>query len=182
MHDVDVLRQGDTGQAKHRDRQRRSPRGPISCPRAGTWVFRLTSLGGSGETWSSHQRSNPSEARCSRDRTTGPQRMAQRCGGTGTEALGKALGIPPPGAGRRADETVPDDGRTSRGPARGAKAPATPARRQISPRAAMLTVSVRDTTMWSRSRTSISSRRSFVRPVRSMSPWLGSGTPDGWLW
>ena len=54
--------------------------------------------------------------------------------------------------------------------------------RQIRPRAAMLTVSVRDTTMWSSRSTSISSRRSFVRPVNSMSLGLGSAVPDGWLW
>ena len=57
-----------------------------------------------------------------------------------------------------------------------------PAVRQIRPRAAMLTVPVRDTTMWSNSRTSISSRSSFVRLVRLMSLRLGSSTSDGWLW
>ena len=53
-----------------------------------------------------------------------------------------------------------------------------PAVRQIRPRAAMLTVPVRDTTMWSSSRTWISSRSSFVRLVRRRRSVCGAAFTD----
>ena len=46
----------------------------------------------------------------------------------------------------------------------------------------MLTVSVRDTTIWSNNLASTWSSRSFVRLARLTSLELGSAVPDGWQW
>ena len=78
---------------------------------------------------------------------------------------------------------VADPRRQRRGPpARRERSLLRAGRGQIRPRAAMLTVSVRDTTTWSSSRTSTSSRRFFTRLVRLTSSGLGSAVPEGWLW
>ena len=70
-------------------------------------------------------------------------------------------------------------GRERSAGAQGAMGSSAPACRQISPRAAMLTVSVRDTTMWSTSRTSISPRRSRVRHVTACRSRSARPCPTG---
>src|SRR5690606_11717500 len=57
-----------------------------------------------------------------------------------------------------------------------------PSRGYINPRSARDITSPWPITIWSRTLISTSPRASFSRRVRDMSAWLGSATPDGWLW
>ena len=87
----------------------------------------------------------------------------------GLRSLSRAPRQLPGSAARRADSGLVETGRRRR-------------TRQIRPQAVMLTVSVGDTTMESKSRTSNTSRRSLVRPVLRRSFGKGSAVARGWWW